>query len=138
MARDYQLLLHKHWHVCEIQITVWWNLIVIYWIIPLGRDFGLTGLTQTSLVASVINSLFHSTSGSTGRLQRLTIKYYYIKTDNSLVKINCYLLNNNDLVDSDGRFYSDSGYYWVESCSVVCPGWPKKYFLQLVGTMSGV
>ena len=29
------------------------------------------------------------------------------------------------------RFYFDAGYYWAESCSVVCPGWPKKYFLQL-------
>ena len=37
----------------------------------------------------------------------MTIKYYYIKTgmfgnpNNSLVNINCYLLNNNGLVGSD-------------------------------------
>ena len=31
------------------------------------------------------------------------------------------------------RFYSDAGSYWVESYSVVCRGWPKTSFLQLVG-----
>jgi len=33
------------------------------------------------------------------------------------------------------RFYSDSGSYWVESYSVVCQGWLKTSFIQVVGNM---
>jgi len=47
--------------------------------------------------------------------------------NNSLVKINCYLLNNKGLIGSDVMilFYS-----------VVCQGWLKTSFLQLVGNMT--
>jgi len=34
------------------------------------------------------------------------------------------------------RFYSNSGSYCVESYSLVCQGWPKTSFLQLVGNMT--
>ena len=49
--------------------------------------------------------------------------------NNSLVKINCYLLNNNWLVGSDVTIFSDSGSYWVEFYSVEYQGWPKTSFL---------
>jgi len=36
------------------------------------------------------------------------------------------------------QFCSDSGSYWVESYCVVCQGWLKTSFLQLVENMTHV